>query len=362
MVGKAGRRGLAALAAAALAAVLAACSSTSHSGNTGGGASTAPVDLTVAVSATVSDFAPLYVAVAENYFAQNNVKLNIIPNSLANTLPYLTSGRADLAMYSATIALSAAAQGKATSIVYLTERQPGFALVGGKGTTSIDQLKGKSSCRYGIPQQGTSGYGVGAALHDALALKCDLVITPDPATMVAQVASGTMDAGVMLASNADQAKSKGGTILIDPRSASDRATYFTAETPTGAVFGVTDNLKKKRAGVVGFIKAMNQAVQFIDSHTDDQVVADLLKADNTFATTPTATLVTNFASSVRPYICKGLIGPVLGNKVGYISESAWNTALQTYKIYGIQGFDPNAAVNSYAQRVDMSYYNQATPS
>ena len=38
---------------------------------------------------------------------------------------------------------------------------------------------------------------------------------------------------------------KGGTILIDPRSASDRATYFTAETPTGAVFGVTDNLKKK---------------------------------------------------------------------------------------------------------------------
>src|SRR5258705_9918492 len=222
MVRTAGRRGLALVAAIAMAAFMAACSSGNDNGTAAPGA---PVDLTVAVSATVADFAPLYVAVAEGYFAKNGVNLTLIPNALANTLPYLTSGRADMAMYSATIALSAAAQGKATSIVYLTERQPGFALVGGKGTTSLDQLKGESSCRYGIPQPGTSGYGVGATLHASLGLKCELVITPDPATMIAQLASGTMNAGITLASNADQAKTKGGTILIDPRSATDRQTY-----------------------------------------------------------------------------------------------------------------------------------------
>jgi ABC-type nitrate/sulfonate/bicarbonate transport system substrate-binding protein len=320
----------------------------------------APASLTVAVSATVGDFAPLYVAVAQDYFTANNVKVELIPNALQNTLPYLTSGRADLAMYSATVALSAAAQGKPTSIVLLTERQPGFALVGGKNTTSIDQLKSAGSCRYGIPQQGTSGYGVGATLHSTLGLKCELVVTPDPATMVAQLASGTMDAGVLLASNADQAKGQGANILIDPRQQADRQKYFTLETPTAAVFGVTDTVKAKKDGVVGFIKAMNQACAYIDSHSDDDVVASLIKADNTFATTPTPTLVANFGSSQRPYMCKGLVGPILGNKVGFISESAWQQALQMYKVFGIQGFDPAASVNSYAERIDMSYYNEAT--
>lgn len=355
------RRRIAAAAAALLAAAfLAACGSDDDSGSgTGNGTAETP-KLTVAVSATVGDFAPLYVAVAQDYFTQSNVKVDLIPNALANTLPFLTSGRADLAMYSATIALSAAQQGKPTSIVLITERQPGFALVGGKGTTSLDQLKGKSSCRYGVPQQGTSGYGVSATLKQSLGLKCEMVITPDPATMVASLASGQMDAGVLLASNADQAKTRGASILIDPRTQADRDKYFTAETPTASVFGVTDTVRSKKAGVVGFIKAMNKACEYIDSHSDDEVVASLIKADQSFATTPTPTLVANFGSSQRPYMCKGLKGPIMGDRVGYLSESAWKSALETYKVYGIQGFDPSASVNSYKERIDMSYYDEAT--
>jgi ABC-type nitrate/sulfonate/bicarbonate transport system substrate-binding protein len=358
MAHKAGRRGSAVIAAVAAAVTLAACGSNS-SGNSSG--SSGPVKLTIAVAATVGDFAPLYVAESQGYFAKNGVDLTVIPNALANTLPYLTSGRADLAMYSATIALSAAEQGKATSIVLLTERQPGFALVGSKNTTSLSQLKSESNCRYGVPQQGTSGYGVAATLFASLGLHCQFVITPDPATMVAEIDSGSMNAGVLLASNADQAKSQGASILIDPRNAADRQKYFTEETPTASVFGVTANLHKKRQGVVGFIKAMNDACVYIDSHSDAEVVADLIKADSSFATTPTPTLITNFASSQRPYMCQGLVGPVLGDRIGYISNSAWNTALQTYKAYGITGFDTSAAVNSYSERVDMSYYNSAVP-
>jgi len=308
----------------------------------------------------VADFAPLYVAVAEGYFTQSNVKVDLIPNALANTLPYLTSGRADLAMYSATIALAAAQSGKATSIVLLTERQPGFALVGSKNITSLEQLQAKSSCRYAVPQAGTSGYGVGATLEKTLGLKCTQVVQPDPTVMTAGLTSGSVDAGVLLATNADKAVGQGAHILIDPRKQADRDKYFTAETPTATVFGVTDVLKQKKDAVVSFIKGMNLAVKWIDAHSDEEVVADLLKADKSFATTPTATLVANFGSSQRPYLAKGLVGPILGDKVGYISESAWNSALQTYKVYGLTNFDPSAAVNSYAERVDMSYYNAAT--
>jgi ABC-type nitrate/sulfonate/bicarbonate transport system substrate-binding protein len=349
------------VAAILAAASLTACGSDSDPDDGGGSGKTGETpSLTIAVSATVGDFAPLYVAVAQNYFTQNNVKVELIPNALQNTLPFLTSGRADLAMYSATIALSAAQQGKATSIVLVTERQPGFALVGGKGVTSLDQLKGKSSCRYGVPQQGTSGYGVSATLRQKLGLKCEMVITPDPSTMVASLASGTMDAGVLLASNADTAKGRGATVLIDPRAQADRDTYFSAETPTASVFGVTETVKSKRAGVVAFIRSMNQACEYIDGHSDDEVVASLIKADSSFATTPTPTLVANFGSSQRPYMCKGLAGPIMGDRVGFVSESAWKSALEDYKVYGISGFDPAAAVNSYKERIDMSYYDEAT--
>jgi len=340
------------LLAVALTALLAACGgSPSVSGGSGSSAPVPP--LTVAVPSPLVDFMQIYIAKAAGYFDKEGVSVSIIDNTGANTLNMLIAGQSDLDMYTAPVALKGAEQGKPTTIIYAVERDPGAALIGSGNVTSIAQLQAMSSCRLAAGAQGSQGYAYGVIYLKKLSLKCDQVVAATAGLILAGLKSGSYQAAVTTYNNALLAVQNGDHMLINPLDPNDAKKYSVQPYPTATFFGLPDNLKAKKESVVRFLRAINDANVLIHKGGNLQELTNLMLSIDAFKPTP-ADVMQQQIQSIIPFIGAGM-----GSKPGYIPQDLWNNALQQYTVWGLDGFDPGAAVNSYKQRVDMSYYDAA---
>jgi hypothetical protein len=118
--------------------------------------------------------------------------------------------------------------------------------------------------------------------------------------------------------------------------------------PEAAIFGLTDNLKNKRTAVTRFLAAVMLANNAFKSEAPSQIARQLHGLSEFKNTDPTA-----LQAQVQDAI------PYLAPNDGRISESTWAYAVSQYALWGI-GVDPSNPVFSYANRVDMSYYDAAT--
>jgi ABC-type nitrate/sulfonate/bicarbonate transport system substrate-binding protein len=325
-------------------------SDASSSATTPNATKAAPVEtLTVGIPAVAADVLT-YIAQAKGYFTQQGVKVNIVDNTGANTSSLVVSGKLDIALYSAPTALIVAGQGKPTSIIYgLGGESQGASLFGATGkVTSIDKLKALKSCRIATYPPGSNTYGAAVFYKQKYGLKCDLVPFQDPGSQLGALESGRAD--VIVGSYPNYAGAVGQkkiVAIIDTRDPKQRADAIGTDYVTVVYFGLTDKLKSKSAAVAKFLKAVNQSVDFA-KQSSPQAIADLLKQFTVFGSlTPEGRLTT--VSSILPY----LLG---GSQDGYITPDQWSLALKNYGTWGLPKFDPNAAVNSLQQRVDMSYY------
>jgi hypothetical protein len=362
---------------AALTLTVVACSSSASTssgatGSTPSGPSSGSADasqhatLTVVIPSSLVDFSEPLIAQAAGLFAKHNLTVKILTNAGSNTLTDVVSGQADLAQYTASAALSAAEQGKSTTVIYGTERDPSAALVTSSGITSLAQLQAEGHCSIASNAQGSQGYAYASIYKKKLGLNnCSLMTAGLPALQLGGLKAGTYQAIVTTYQTGVQGVQAGGHMLIDPTNAADLAKYGEPDYLSGSLFGITSTLASERPAIVRYLQAIGDAITLFESSSDAEVATLLKKADPDFAATPEATLEAQI-QSIRPYKGAGLTGKIgdrmtgtLNNQPGFIGPKAWQNAMSEYSQYGLSGFVPTAAVNSYAQRVDMSYYDEA---
>lgn len=313
--------------------------------------------LTVAVVAVEPDFSPFYVAKGQNYFAKCGVNIDFIDNSLGNTLADLSSGHADLAVYST--AAQAALQGLPVSIVYLAEVTTADTLLTKHSITSIDQLRSTPGCRIGVSPHGSAGYGGAKQIIQVANLgKCQQVILASTSLLIDAVTSGSIDAIVSTGAESTIAVSQGAHELVSSSNPADINKYFPVDsrTPAVLVFGQPATVSSKSEAVVRMIRALNLACTRIDGESDAAVAADLQASDPLFKP---ITNLTSAVTAARPQICQGLTASTGATPPGFISQDEWTKALNAYATWDITGFERQAPSIQYAQIINMTYYNQA---
>src|SRR5262249_7274550 len=126
--------------------------------------------------------------------------------------------------------------------------------------------------------------------------------------------------------------------------------YIPKAYPGYVQMGLPDTLRKKKASVIAFLKAINKAQEYVASQPPATTATVLHKATN-YSTTDVATLTEALKASL-------LFNPA-GPRRGYISEETWKYAIQQYPDWALDNTDPGSDPAQYAARVDMSYYNEA---
>jgi ABC-type nitrate/sulfonate/bicarbonate transport system substrate-binding protein len=352
------RHGLtAAVAAVALGGVVAACSSSgssSPSTSAGGGSSTATTStLTVSVASADFSFSPLFLAESQGYFAKEGLKVNILTGPVASTVPYLVSGKADLTLYAVLPGLLAADQGADIKFVYQNLNIFGLALLGAPNVKTVAQAQALQSCKIGSAPAGSLTYAFTNLYIQKLGLKCTISQVTSVPLVASGTVAGTYQLGVDTLSPSVVAASSGANLLVDPRSPGFEAKYIPEAYLDESVFGIGSHLATIKPQVVKFIQAMQQVQGLLKSQTPAQLAADLLESPQ-FAGQSASSLTTGF-TQLKSTLQQGC----LGGAQGEITETCWNATLKGVGTWGVPTFNSESSANTYANRVDMSYYDAA---
>jgi ABC-type nitrate/sulfonate/bicarbonate transport system substrate-binding protein len=312
---------------------------------------------TLAVPLPLTDFGAYTIASELHFDTAYGINLKILPSTGGNTANLVASGQADAASFSVATAISIAQQGKQTSVFWLNEYQPGIALVGAPDIKSIAQLKQASNCRIAAPPPGSTTYYAALIYVRENALKnCTLVQTPTQAAQVTGTVAGAYQATVLGFSGAAQVVGAGGNWLIDPRTPQFTKTYGRSTFPSGVLFGLKSQLQSKPTVVVGFLRAVIAADNYINTHSNSQLVA-VLQKDPTFATQSVAALELGYFT--RPWL--GVNARRGKDAAGQVTALRWKQALDAANHFGVTGFDPTVPQAAYSQAVDESYFKAAFP-
>src|SRR5688572_1740436 len=300
--------------------------------------------LTVAVISLTVGNKLVYIAKAEGYFDQLQLPVTILDNTGPNLLNLVVSGQADIGYGGLPTAFLPVPEGKPTSILFTYQGNgAGGFVVGAKNIKSLDQVK-----RMGAGVPGTSTFGYCAWYKASLKAAFDCV-PMESAARRAAVLSGQIDAALDVYAQLVDPIAKGDlNILIDTRDAAVRKKYIGDDFGETAIFALTDVIKQKSDSFVRFMRGIGMALQFADTKSDDEIAASLkkLKTFETFTPAQLAAQEKGYRQFNHP------------NK-GYITEENWNFALTQYAGWGLgAAFDAKSPTYSYAQRVDMSYYDR----
>ena len=313
--------------------------------------------LTVAVGTTQTDMMS-YIAQQLGYFKKQGVDVKILDNTLTTTSALVISGRADVAAFALIAPVAVANQGKPTSIIFGSYGggAGGSMMVKAGGPVSTaDDLKTLSSCKIATFPAGSVSYGYTAVYVHQLNRRCSIVQLADFKSQLAQLLDGTVQAVVgaapLVVTPALQSQV---SIVINTLNTADRETYLgprIQDTPDVGFWGAKDHLAKKRAAVVRFLAAVEQARAFILAHSRAKI-AEVLDGVPVYAAIPPAQLL----SGISWFKARLTVG----NTAGVISKKEWGGDQLIFPLFGIPGLDPK--VYRYANMIDMSFAQQAEQS
>jgi ABC-type nitrate/sulfonate/bicarbonate transport system substrate-binding protein len=175
------------------------------------------------------------------------------------------------------------------------------------------------------------------------------VAARDSGSQISSVLTGQVAAFVGEADLlANQIKAGKVRLLVDATSTQGRAVI--PSDIVGPVFwGLKANITAKRAAVTGFVAALKRADIWIHSATADQIV-QALSASSLVKGTSASDLALQVPYDI----------PLYSPTNGFISEAAWQQSLAAYKTIGIEGVDVTSPQFSYANFVNMSFWNAAS--
>jgi ABC-type nitrate/sulfonate/bicarbonate transport system substrate-binding protein len=321
----------------ALVLAVAACATVSA---TASSSRKADDSLTVAISNPLVNFAQTFVAKSAGLFDKYGVNVTIKEGTGANTLNMLVSGEADVTTFATTAGMLLSQQGKQMSHIYSWSSDPGSFLIGAPGITTIDQAKALGDkCTILGGAAGSQGYGYAIIYRDFAPLglsKCKVESTPSTPTLLARMAAGQATLASVSFSGAKLGvDAYGAKILINPNLPGYRKKYQVASYMTGSIYGAKDNLQSKRAAVVKYLEAMDDASKLLVPKNLTQLTK-YLATYSSFSASDFNSLRTQLQNSIR-YIGEGAnVTPAadrkaspnkLTNQTGWISKKLWDDSL-----------------------------------
>ena len=338
------------LATAALAVpTLAACGSSSSSA--GGGTPT----LTIAEQGYNASQMLIYIGLSQGLYKKAGVDLKLSGGLGAAALTQVSAGQADLTTAGTSTPLLLAQKGQATSIVLASVGggQTGFVVGNPKTAPTLAALQKRSSCKINTYTQASPQYGWAQLLKKKFDLKCSIVPYSDVPSEIAALKGGRGD--VIISSYSALASAidaKQVVPLIDTRDPQQTIKYYgqLGLVSTGVEFGLTSNLKKKRAAVVGYIKGTLAAQKWASAHSDIEI-AKILHSNEGFSVQPLA-LLAEQVKAARSYL-------FAGSNSGKYTAAQWNQVLQSLALSDVPGFKVSDSAFALSKRVDSSYYDAA---
>jgi ABC-type nitrate/sulfonate/bicarbonate transport system substrate-binding protein len=356
------RRVPGAFAVVALAAALAVagCGNSSSTNNeassSGGGTGSGPdPTLTVSLGQYTAVQPALFLGQALGLYKKAGVNVDFQLNGTDFATDVL-AGRADVAISGPAGALAAAFQGKDTAVLAeVTRGTPnGIVVKTGSPYTSIMDLSGATVAGYA---PGTSSYGaVQLVSHYIVAHGGKPLISKATSSasgvFVDQVVSGAVDASSEVPEGAAPYIKTGKARWLVAPDNPVMAKIMTPDMVGYSVWTLRSNIASKRTAVVRFMAGMRLAWAWLKTHSDAQVATELAK-------------VPGFQQLLQAD--PGLLKTVVPQErvfwptaAGYISQTRWDkVTLPVWKQWALP-YNLNSATASWKQRVDMSYWQQAS--
>jgi hypothetical protein len=344
-------RGMGRLAAlAVLVTVIAtACGSSSSSKTTGAasGASAAPKTLNLIVAGLSQSYMQAYIAQADGAFANENLTVNIksvSPGVIASTI---VGGQADLAMSGTSTLFPLVKNGKDTVAIYQTATNgiSGY-VVGSPKVKSV-----KDCTKFATAQQGSTAYAWAEKYKDIYKANYSIQQLADTGTISAAVAAGSADCANGAKAGFDsQLASKQVVTLVDPANTKSLPSNFPKPIMGGVIWGLKETVSAKRDAVTSFLRAMQKTFDGPMKKDSIDQLATFMRKSSDFQGASQASMVTA-VQELKPYIAPNN---------GEISTSDWNDSLQWSIDTGQTFLSLTDPLWSFKQRVDMSYYNDAT--
>jgi len=298
------------------------------------------VDKLVALSAgNTTPLAPIYLAETLGYAKQEGLDYTV-KTVFANSLNLVVAGEGDFSVIGISSALVPVREGKETSIVY--------AISSGLATgfmVATQKVKSIADCtRVSTSRAGSAVFSSTMAYRTTGGGKFTILELGDANQIVPSVLSGGSDCAVSALAVLQPGLDQGLHLLVDPRNPRTVPPNTIQGTYGSGLWGMKDNLQKKRGAVEKLMRALKRVEDYIKKTPVDQVAAEIIKHPD-----------------FKTYKPDQIARQVEAEKLfwfpdsGYVKPSAWNGALTYYK-YGLPFIDHGNKLYSYESRVDMSYW------
>jgi ABC-type nitrate/sulfonate/bicarbonate transport system substrate-binding protein len=330
----------------------AACGGTTA--NSGAGATPKSTEsFAIALPAINAAFALPYLAKELGYFSAAGVDVAFTNGVGTNALNLVATGQVDVTMFGTGNSFPPVTQGRSTTVIY---NQSGGGIAGdvavkaGSDYKSLNDLSGQR-----VATLGTSGSGYGFTqlyskyVADHGGKPFQIVPFSDATTLSTSLQAGSVQAVVGNRGQFTSGLLSGlFRLVIDMADSATRKQYVGGYYAETAVFGLTENLKKKREAVVRFLIGIDKANSWMLAHKPSEIASQLKKND-AFGPTSETVLTADVTSTV----------PFATPNRGQISQQLWDLSLKQYALWNIAGVDVSSADFSYSKRVDMSYLKTA---
>jgi NitT/TauT family transport system substrate-binding protein len=245
------------------AALVAACSSGGSSSSTGKTSSASVTSMTAGWSTASGGCGPLWVGVDQGIFKKHGLNVSPIMSGSTASATAVIAGKSQVYYGEATSAFQAVTQGQPLQIVGTFRDYGLFYFMAGPGITSASQLKGKPIAISSV------GDSTDLSTRNALATlgipvsDVTLLATGTSDAREAALLTGKVAATLLTNPTADQAVGKGCKILVDQ----------TKQLFVGSAVIIDKSYGQQNpTAVVNFLKAMVEAVKFMDDPTNKQAV------------------------------------------------------------------------------------------
>lgn len=298
--------------------------------------------LLIQSAGNTTPLAPIYLAETLGFAKQEGLEYSV-KTVYANSMNLVVAGNGDLSAIGVSSALVPVREGKETSIVFAigSGLATGFLAASAKVKTIAD------CTRVSTSRAGSAVFSSAMAYKTLTGAKYNILELGDANQIVPSVLSGGSDCALSALAVLQPGLDNGMHLLIDPRKPETVPANTVQGTVATGLWGMKDNLQKKRTAMEKFMRAMKRVEQYIKTTPPMEVAAAIVKHED-FKTQKVETIARQVELEKLFWFPEG----------GYVPASVWPNSLAYYK-YGLPFIDANNKIYTWAERVDMSYWISA---
>lgn len=313
--------------------------------------------LTVADAVNATIYGPIWTALAKNLFQKYHVNVTVLSGTENSTAALVSSGKAQIGLWTPSFPLSMASQGQDTKIIFAMTGAILPDFVTQPSIKSIAQLQAMKSCRINTPQVGTVFYADAVALKKYFKLSCTIVPLTTATVQVPSVVAGEYQAADVSATAAVSAITEGKVhLLINPLhlTAAQAKALHPNDNPDVIAFGESSALESHKVAVERFLQALIAGDNVISKESSKTLgtltsTSPILQSDLGALTT---TAASDSWAVEKPEI-------PTGPKIGFIDPAQWKAELKEMTTWGLVNFSPTNPDYAYSKRIDMTYLSAA---